>query len=277
MTRRDNGLPGGPWSRLVDLEPPVADHVLEVLRDEGIAAYAAPATEVTGPYLETRAHPRPLDHVFVGRGEEDAARAVIDRLLPDLRAELAAEDERPSGRLADRVSTDEDVWAGIVAAYSAPAADPVGRWSASEDGDPPAARAEDTTAAPEAGATPTHPGEGAPTSSTASGFEDIRAELDALREAQERSGAAPGPAEDPTDHYVPPPPPPLPESDPITRAAWVGILGGPLFLILATLLGWGPGGIPGFLAVMAFVGGFVTLVSRMGDERDHDGDDGAVV
>lgn len=81
------------------------------------------------------------------------------------------------------------------------------------------------------------------------------------------------------DHYVPPPPPPLPTLDPVTRGAWLALFGGPLYLLLAAMLGWDVAGWTAFAAVAAFVGGFVTLVIRMGDEprgSDPD-DDGAVV
>ena len=63
----------------------------------------------------------------------------------------------------------------------------------------------------------------------------------------------------------------------MTRLAWTGFVGGPLFLLLSTVLGWGAGGTSGLLAVLATVGGFVTLVARMRDEPRDPGDDGAVV
>ncbi|MFB4315672.1 hypothetical protein [Actinomadura sp. 21ATH] len=77
-------------------------------------------------------------------------------------------------------------------------------------------------------------------------------------------------------HYVPPPPPPLPAADPLTKGAWVALVGGPLYLLLTVILDWEVPGWAAFLAVAAFIGGFVTLVLRMGDEP-RDGDDGAVV
>ncbi|MDP9394920.1 MAG: hypothetical protein M3Q27_12055 [Actinomycetota bacterium] len=81
------------------------------------------------------------------------------------------------------------------------------------------------------------------------------------------------------DHFVPPPPPPLPRLDPVSRAAWAGVLGGPLLAILAVLTGFALDGWVGLVATAAFMGGFVTLVARMGDGPPPDlgGDDGAVV
>ena len=275
MTRRDNGLPGDEWQLLTELAPPLADHVLELLRDEGVAAYAMPSTGRTGDYLETRAGGQPLDGVFVGRSELDRARDVLDGALPGLNAdhdEAAQSDARSD--LASRVSTDDEVWAGIVAAYSAPAADPVARWSVTEDAP---AEPEPATDATPAGEVTAPADDTAPTTPrrAATGFEDIRNEVDAERAAAREAQV---PVDDPHDHYIPPPPPPIPDSDLITKACWIGIIGGPLWLILATILGWGAGGLSGLLAVLAFVGGFVTLVARMGgDEQPGDEVDGGVV
>jgi hypothetical protein len=77
-------------------------------------------------------------------------------------------------------------------------------------------------------------------------------------------------------HFIPPPPPPLPSADPTTNAAWAALFGGPLYLLMAAVLNWQVPGWVAFLAVAAFVGGFVTLVLRMGDDP-RDPDDGAVI
>jgi hypothetical protein len=89
------------------------------------------------------------------------------------------------------------------------------------------------------------------------------------------------PADDPADdHYVPPVPPPLPRLDPVTKGAWVALFGGPLYLLISTAIGATISGLAAFLAVAAFVGGFVILVLRMDNGRPPDSgsdDDGAVV
>ncbi|MEV0584692.1 hypothetical protein [Nonomuraea sp. NPDC050310] len=91
----------------------------------------------------------------------------------------------------------------------------------------------------------------------------------------------PEPPHDPADedHYTPPPPPPLPRVDVVTKVAWVALFGGPAYLLLAAMLGWEMHGLVLFTAVAAFIGGFVTLVVRMGDGPPNDSgwDDGAVV
>ncbi|QKG26492.1 hypothetical protein [Actinomadura verrucosospora] len=84
------------------------------------------------------------------------------------------------------------------------------------------------------------------------------------------------PDDDEEGHYIPPPPPPLPSADPLTKGAWIALIGGPVYLLVTVILDWEVPGWAAFLAVAAFIGGFVTLVLRMGDEP-RDPDDGAVV
>ena len=99
-------------------------------------------------------------------------------------------------------------------------------------------------------------------------------------------GARPGPRDAPSanehadDHFVPPVPPPLPRLDPVTKGAWLALFGGPLYLLISTAIGTTISGLAAFLAVAAFVGGFVILVLRMDNGRPPDSgsdDDGAVV
>lgn len=88
------------------------------------------------------------------------------------------------------------------------------------------------------------------------------------------------PAAEPDDHFIPPVPPPLPRLDPVTKVAWLGLFGGPLYLLVSTATGATISGLAAFLAVAAFVGGFVVLVLRMDNGRPPDSgsdDNGAVV
>ncbi len=91
------------------------------------------------------------------------------------------------------------------------------------------------------------------------------------------ASAGPPPAAD-DENFVPPVPPPLPSLDPVAKGAWVALFGGPAYLLIATMAGWAVPGWAAFLAVAAFIGGFTTLVIRMGDRpaRDSGPDDGAV-
>jgi membrane associated rhomboid family serine protease len=89
------------------------------------------------------------------------------------------------------------------------------------------------------------------------------------------------PAADPDDeHFVPPPPPPLPSLEPLTKAAWAALFGGPAYLLIATAAGWSMPGIAVFCAIAAFVAGVALLVLRLNDSgppSSGDDDNGAVV
>jgi hypothetical protein len=79
------------------------------------------------------------------------------------------------------------------------------------------------------------------------------------------------------DHFVPPAPAPLPRPDRVSRMAWIGVIGGPASLIVTALFSWRPPDEILALAVIAFVGGFVTLVARMRGHHPNDPDNGAIV
>ncbi|WP_149822613.1 hypothetical protein [Streptomyces tailanensis] len=80
-------------------------------------------------------------------------------------------------------------------------------------------------------------------------------------------------------HFVPPEPPPLPEADATAKFAWLGVVGGPVLLLLAVLFGWDMTWWLTTLGIGGFLGGFATLVMRMkpDDEDDDDPGRGAVV
>lgn len=86
--------------------------------------------------------------------------------------------------------------------------------------------------------------------------------------------AAPVPEDEPG--FTPPPPPPLPRPHRVTVLAWAAIAAGAVLL----LVGLGAGGekLLAMLGIAGFIGGFITLVARAGeDTRTDDPDDGAVV
>ncbi|GAA1255055.1 MULTISPECIES: hypothetical protein [Streptomyces] len=83
---------------------------------------------------------------------------------------------------------------------------------------------------------------------------------------------------DDEDHFVPPEPPPLPEADVTAKFAWLAVIGGPVLMLLAVLLGWQMTWWLTTVCVGGFLGGFGTLVMRMqGDDDDDDPGRGAVV
>ncbi|MFC9705513.1 hypothetical protein ACFTWD_33030 [Streptomyces sp. NPDC056943] len=73
-------------------------------------------------------------------------------------------------------------------------------------------------------------------------------------------------------HFVPPEPPPLPEADATTKFAWLGVVGGPVLMLVAVLLQWDMTWWLTTVCVGGFLGGFATLVGRM--KHDDDDDDG---
>ncbi|MFC9633721.1 hypothetical protein ACFTY8_31775 [Streptomyces mirabilis] len=99
-----------------------------------------------------------------------------------------------------------------------------------------------------------------------------------------RDYQAPEPSEDDFDgddegHFVPPEPPPLPTADTTAKFAWLAVVGGPIVLLLAVLLGWDMTWWLATVGIGGFLGGFATLVARMkpDDEDEDDPGRGAVV
>jgi hypothetical protein len=87
------------------------------------------------------------------------------------------------------------------------------------------------------------------------------------------------PPDEDDDRYVPTPLPPPARLDTASKAAVAGVIGGPGYLLIASVfLHWTISAEAAFVAVAAFIGGFVTLVLKLGDRpRRDDDDDGAVV
>jgi len=236
------GLPAAAYAKLVDVDPPIAEHVIELLAQAKIPAYAEPLVGDTGPYRDVRAPDRPTTRIYVERTRLGEARTAISDGLPSLRAEFHADAAaRADADDMKRASSDriDAAWEDIVAGFH--------------------------TAEP-----PPRP--------------DVEGSGLSQRLVREHTEPPEQPAPGPRDYIVeddddegftPPPPPPMPRPrDRFDAFAWIGLIGGPLAIILAFVLGLG-----GWLAAAgfaAFTAGFVTLVARSSDRR-HEGDDGAVV
>jgi hypothetical protein len=101
---------------LVDLEPHLADAMLEALRVEGVAAYAAPSPGVSGPYLDVHLPDRPKDRLWVDAEARERASAVVRAALPRMQEQYEA---------GTRPASDEDAaWQAIVAGYDQTGVDP---------------------------------------------------------------------------------------------------------------------------------------------------------
>jgi hypothetical protein len=94
--------------------------------------------------------------------------------------------------------------------------------------------------------------------------------------AREEPPVAPVPAPTADDErFVPPPPPPVPRSSPDRLAAWAGLFGAPLVLLVALVLNVSLPTWAGYVLVAWFVGGFLYLVVQMPSGPRDPGDDGA--
>ncbi|MFY7066439.1 hypothetical protein ACOQFV_11285 [Nocardiopsis changdeensis] len=282
--RRGNGLLADAYVPLILLAPTHADLMLEALRRSGIAAYAVPlAEDVLEPPGGDGDDP-PTDHLYVDAEERVAAERVLGTELPELgvravpeaeerREEADADDQEAAvgGDLLDGPpgnvdpdapparSADEDaVWNDLVARFyddDAPSSRGA-RWPDAENAGPPAPRGRTET--------PT------PGDILAGDPDDEDDDEEALRRAEDELEG----------HYEPPPPPPLLQGDRLGIAAWFGLLGGPVLVFGAAFLGLTLPNWLMFMAVVAFLAGFVILILRMTDGRppgDNGPDNGAVV
>ena len=91
------------------------------------------------------------------------------------------------------------------------------------------------------------------------------------------AGYGAGEEDDQHDRFVPPEPPPITSTDLVSRLAWLGVIGGPVFLLVAALVWRALPTLVVIVALAAFIGGFITLVARLPRDRDDGPDDGAVV
>jgi hypothetical protein len=281
MRPRDNGLTAASYAPLADIDPRLTASLLDALREAGVAAYVVSASSRASLGWHVDAPYRPVDRLYVDAGASGRAQAVLQAALPpaDPRA-------RPTGPVSDwfargdvgpvphpQSGSDEipdkteptqgaappdgeagsgppdldSAWQQIIAGFDATPADSVPRWPADEEVRDESAREGRVIRRVEA------------------------AEPAELAESPTATGQEPD-----DEHFVPPTPPPLPSVERVTKFAWAGALGGPAVLLAASfgieLPSWAPG-----LAVIAFIGGFVTLVMRLKDRPDSDPDDGAVV
>jgi len=236
--RRDNGLDAALWTPLRDVDPRVGEHLLDMLRDAGIAAYLEPAADVS-PYTRTVYLPSPpSDRLFVDRARRVEARGLVDR-----NADEHARRQRQARPL--RRDLDEEAeWRRIVAALEAES----GLTGADVDPAP------------------------APAPAVAFPLEPEAPEA----EAQEPDRPEPDLVELPEEHYEPPPPPPLRPPAPASLYAVLLIAFGALLIFAPQVVGLS-GNTALVLGVVGVAAGVAVLVSRMRERSVDDGDDGAVV
>ncbi|MDI3422791.1 hypothetical protein [Streptomyces luteolus] len=215
-------------------------------------------------------------------------------------AERDGSREEDDGRRLD----EDAAWAAIVAGYGEEPPDPPGAKPFKSVEDLAGLSAEatnDDKPAPDSAAKPSpdSPGDGSPEGgSPEGGSSEDNGKNDGKSEGKGSGkviggsvtfapGVGPGPRdysppeaadddvdEDDEGHFVPPEPPPLPEADTTAKFAWLAVVGGPVLLLLAVLLGWDMTWWLTTLGIGGFVGGFATLVLRMNGDDDEDDDPG---
>jgi hypothetical protein len=242
---RDNGLRCAGYVAVGDLDPRVADAVLEALRTEGIAAYVAPTPAARGGYLEMHLPSRLTDRLYADSTRADRAGEVLtseQRVAVEHGAVIdpvpVAEPEREAAAGAEppQEIDFDSAWQQVLGSLQSTAGSPLPPWPVSEDVD---------------------------TRTT-----QVPIELPVGRD----SVIGGDPALE--DHFVPPPPPPLPRLRRTTVLALLSILAG--LVVLATDF---DGGDLIWLAILAILGGGATLVWQVkeGPPTDSGWDDGAVV
>ena len=126
---RANAVPAVTFSRLRVVDTRVADALLDVLEDAGVAAYVEPSAGEVGVYRDVRAYLAPSDELYVDASRRDLALAVIAAELPGMIAELEPVD-------------DDRAFAAIVAGFDEPQVTDAARWP---EGESSTAAATDTT------------------------------------------------------------------------------------------------------------------------------------
>ena len=111
---RDNGLRCATYLAVGDLDPRVADSLLDALREEGIAAYVTPTTAPRGGYLES---PPPS--------------GLTDRLFADAEHIERARELLPTADPTDAIDFD-DAWQQVLASLQTPSS-AAPSWPVSED------------------------------------------------------------------------------------------------------------------------------------------------
>lgn len=245
--RRDNGLDAISYRPMRDVDPRVGEHLLDVLRAAGIAAYLDPTSDTDAVTRSIALPSPPSDRLYVDRAELAAATALIADYDSDLRADTASESDGSSRAVAQSSaavssSVDDATWQTLVSTYERDH----GRL-----GDT-LTDSFDRTASARA--------------------EQLDDEARAATLAEDEH-----PAEADEEHYEPPPPPPLPVLSRAAAYALVLLTGGALLLVAPGLIGLS--GQVGFvLGVFGIAGGVGMLIWQMREDPDDDDpDDGAIV
>ena len=267
--RRDNGLDARDFVPLIDVDPRVGEHLLDVLALAGIAAYLQPSSDLNPVIRSTTLPSRPTDRLWADRRYANEARNLLAQHEHEVQARVEASDDpdqEPAGQDLDV----DAAWEQIVAGYhDAPAASAAPAWPNAEevvdtDEDRSPGTAQDTAPA------------------TAVRRDDLRPSGPPAPGPRDHTPVEPSDDDDlvdPTDDegYEPPPPPPIPRPSGHVVLGVVSVLIGFLLFFRPDLLGIGAD-LTMVLGIVGVVGGAGLLVYQLRDlSADDDPDDGAVV
>ncbi len=243
---RSNGLTASSYTPVADLNPTLAEGMLDELKARSIAAYCQPIESSAVSGLD---RPEFLVEVLVRLYVDAAASDQVVGLL-----------SRKDPHLVE--GNDDLRWAQIVAGYDAPTTSTVAPWPVYEDVDPVADESEGDAAS----GGPAFPDESEPPTPEDS-WTTTAIRRPTRFEAVEE------------ERFVPPPPPPLPRLSAADKLGWLGLIGGPVVLVAAAIFTLSLPAWVTLIAALGFIGGFVSLVVRMdnGEGRLDDPDDGAQV
>lgn len=282
--RRDNGLGAERYIPLLDVDPRVGEHLLDVLRLAGVPAYLEPSIDLDPSTRATSLPSPPTDRLWVDRDRRDTARDIVTAetaaAQPDPdgggrpgRGGAGQPENGPSHGLAD--PDEEQAWRDIIARYDRdlPAADERGGlppWPVSEDLDRPAGGPADGDARPAPDRSRRKPRRAGEPSWRAAD-EAGPADAEPLDNEPPNSGPPNG-----EEHYVPPAPPPIPRLSKQAVLALALIAAGVLMLLGPQVLGLSEqAGLA--LGVVALVSAGALLVLRLRNDRYDGPDDGAVL
>jgi hypothetical protein len=296
--RRDNGLDAADFAAVGDLDPRLAEHLLDLLGAQGIAAYLQPSMDVNPITRNSTVPARPTDRLYADRAHLSTARDHLRRLVAE--EDSAEEHDQPPGasgpavtggtagaggasgevsgaegsnppgvdepdRTPGRRQPVDATFEGIVAGFDRPVDPTAASWPAAEN-------LSGAARDPAPGA--------APTQRPPAPHDPLPEDEPSLLDGLDTFGADLPDTERSDERFVPPPPPPLPRLSRQTVLGGLAILVG-LVLVLAPELSPFDRGNAVLLGFAAMLGGATALILRLrpgtGPGEDQHPDDGARV
>lgn len=127
---RDNGLRCAGYVAIGDLDPRVADALLETLRAEGIAAYVAPTPGARGGYLEVRLPSQLTDRLYADSERANRAGELLAKTPRDDPAQ-ATEVAAVAGSTEPEIDF-ESAWQQLLGSLQSQPGSPTPQWPAGD-------------------------------------------------------------------------------------------------------------------------------------------------